>query len=103
LRNVLTAEQKSGVYGLVSDSMPLMLTGFLALLAGVAAVLMSWANSRARWLLLASLVLLVGGNVIIPMLVPHIRVSDSGGTGALLRALLHLLVVVLAALGARAR
>jgi hypothetical protein len=43
--------------------------------------------------------LLLGGNVLIPMLVPHVRLDDTPGLGRLLRILLHALVVVLAVAG----
>lgn len=99
LRDVLTPEQKQHVYSIVSDSMPMMLTGFLSLLAGVTASLLAGGNRRARWLIGISVALLLGGNVLIPMLAPHLRLDDTPGLGSLLRIALHALVVVLAVLG----
>ena len=99
LRNVLTPEQKQQVYRLVSDSMPMMLVTLFSLVCGVVAAIMASGNKRARWMLGISVALLLGGNVLIPMLVPHVRVDDSPGLGPLLRICLHALVVLLAVLG----
>lgn len=99
LRDVLTPEQKQHVYSIVSDSMPMMLTGFLSLLSGVTASLLAGGNRRARWLIGISFALLLGGNVVIPMLAPHLRLDDTPGLGSLLRIALHTLVMVLAVLG----
>ncbi len=99
LHGVLTPEQKQHVYGIVSDSMPMMLVTFLGLVSGVVAAVMAGRNRRARWTLGISVALLVGGNVLIPMLMPHVQLDDAPGVGRLLRISLHALVVVLAALG----
>jgi FtsH-binding integral membrane protein len=99
LRTVLTPEQKLHVYGIVSDSMPMMLVTLFSLVCGVVAAIMASGNKRARWMLGISVALLLGGNVLIPMLIPHVRVDDSPGLGPLLRISLHALVVLLAVLG----
>jgi hypothetical protein len=99
LRAVLTPEQKLHVYGIVSDSMPMMLVSLLSLVCGVVAAIMASGNRRARWMLGISVALLLAGNVLIPMLVPRVRVDDSPGLGPLLRISLHALVVLLAVLG----
>ena len=99
LYGVLTPEQKQHVYGIVSDSMPMMLVTILSLVSGVVAIAMAGNNRRARWMLGISVALLLGGNVLIPMLVPHVRLDDTPGVGRLLRISLHALVVLLAVLG----
>jgi hypothetical protein len=99
LHDTLTPEQKQHVYGFVSDSMPMMLVVFLSLVSGVVATVMAGRNRRARWMLGISVALLLGGNVLIPMMVPHVRLDDAPGLGRLLRILLHALVVLLAVLG----
>jgi Na+-driven multidrug efflux pump len=99
LYGVLTPEQKQHVYGIVSDSMPIMLVTLFSLVCGVVAAIMASGNKRARWMLGISVALLLGGNVLIPMLIPHVRVDDSPGLGPLLRISLHALVVLLAVLG----
>ena len=99
LHGVLTPDQKQHVYGIVSDSMPMMLVTFLGLISGVVATVMAGGNRRARWMLGISVALLLGGNVLIPMLVPHVRTDDTPGLGRLLRISLHALVVVLAVMG----
>jgi hypothetical protein len=95
LRNVLTTDQKTHVYGLVSDSMLIMTVAFGALLAGVTGAVLAGSNRRARWMLGISVVLLAGGNVLVPMLMPQVRVDDSPGFGPLIRVLLHTAVLVL--------
>jgi cytochrome bd-type quinol oxidase subunit 2 len=99
LRSVLTPEQKQHVYGIVSDSMPMILVSLLGLACGVLATVMASGNRRARWMLGISVALLLLGNVLIPLLMPHVRVDDSPGLGPLLRIALHALVVLLAVLG----
>jgi hypothetical protein len=99
LYGVLTPEQKQHVYGIVSDSMPMMLVSFLALISGVVATVMAGRNRRARWMLGISVVLLVGGNILVPMLAPHVRLDDTPGLGRLLRISLHAVEVLLAVLG----
>ena len=98
LRNVLTPDQKLHVYGIVSDSMPNMLVAFFAVISGIAGAILAGSNRRARWMLGVSVVILVGGNVLIPMFLPNVRVDDSPGLGPLIRILMHLLIVVLAVL-----
>ena len=98
LRNVLTPDQKLQVYGIVSDSMPNMLVAFFAVIAGMAGAILAGSNLRARWMLGISVVVLLAGNVVIPMLLPNVRVDDSPGFGPLLRVSMHALVVVLAVL-----
>ncbi len=99
LRSVLTPEQKQQVYGLVSDSMPMVLVSLLSLVCGAVATITAGRNRRARWTLGSSVVLLLVGNVLIPLLAPHVRLDDSPGLGPLLRNVLHALVVLLAVLG----
>ena len=60
---------------------------------------MAGNNRRVRWMLGISVALMVGGNVLIPLLLPHVRLDDTPGLGRLLRILLHALVVLLAVLG----
>jgi hypothetical protein len=98
LRDVLTPDQKIHVYGTVSDSMPMMLVAFGSVLVGVAGAILAGPNRRARWMLGLGVAILVGGNVIAPMVVENLRVDDSPGLGPLLRILLHAAVVVLAVL-----
>jgi hypothetical protein len=99
LHGVLTPEQKQHVYGIVSDSMPMMLVTILSLVSGIVAIAMAGTNRSARAMLGISVALLLGGNVLIPMLVPHVRLDDTPGLGRLLRISLHALVVLLAVLG----
>jgi hypothetical protein len=95
LRGVLTPDQKAHVYGIVSDSMLTMLVAFSAVLAGIAGALLAGINRRARWALGISVALLTGGNILVPMVMPQVRVDDSPGVGPLLRVLLHTAVLVL--------
>jgi hypothetical protein len=67
-------------------------------LVGVAGAILAGPNRRARWMLGLGVAILVGGNVIAPMVVENLRVDDSPGLGPLLRILLHAAVVVLAVL-----
>ncbi|MEO8307250.1 MAG: hypothetical protein ABI616_04335 [Pseudomonadota bacterium] len=99
LHGVLTPDQKQHVYGMVSDSMPMILVILLSLISGVVATVMAGSNRRARWMLGISVALLVSGNVLIPILVPHVRLDDSPGLGRLLRIAIHAVAVLLAVLG----
>lgn len=95
LRDVLTPDQKTHVYGIVSDSMLIMTVAFGSLLAGVTGALLAGNNRRARWMLGISVALLAGGNVLVPMLMPQVRLDDSPGFGPLIRVLLHTVVLLL--------
>jgi hypothetical protein len=104
LRTNLSAEQIRPIFAAISDSMPLMLLMFLTLLAGVGAVAANWPSDRARWLFIASVLLLIAGPLLIPMLMPQVRTEvEANPAGTLLRLGLHALIVVLAVTGSRLR
>jgi hypothetical protein len=104
MRVSLSPEQIRPIFAAVSDSMPLMLLMFLALLTGVGAVAANWGSSRARWFFMASVVLLISGPFLIPMLMPQVRTEvEANPAGTLLRLGMHALIVMLAVTGSRLR
>jgi hypothetical protein len=104
LRTNLTAEQVRPIFAAVSDSAPLMLLMLLTLLTGAGAIAANWASSRARWLFIASVGLLVAGPFLIPMLMPRVRTGvEANPAGTLLRLGMHALIVALAVTGSRLR